>query len=330
MTRHAVSRSDVLAAAERLAGVAIRTPLIRSHELDELVAAQIALKPESLQRTGAFKFRGAFNAVSRLPEECRGVVAHSSGNHAAALALAARLRGLRALVAMPTDAPASKIEAAERYGAEIVPYDRFTEDRVALAESLAVEHGLALVKPFDHPDVIAGQGTVALEMLQDADRIDAIVVPVSGGGLLAGCALAAEGTGIPVFGVEPASADDFTRSLAEGARLEIEQPTTIADGLRSISPGALTFPIAQRLVAEVVTVTEEEIRAAQRLLFSRAKLVVEPSGAVALAGILSGRVSARHPGVVLSGGNVGTDQLATLTEDGALEQPAPPRARRLA
>jgi threonine dehydratase len=326
VTGESVTRADVAAAAERLAGVAVRTPLIVSHELDASIGPRVVFKPESLQRTGAFKFRGAFNAVSRLPEECRGVVAHSSGNHAGALALAARLRGLRALVAMPTDAPSAKVEAAERYGAEIIPYDRFREDRVALAESLAAEHGLALIRPFDHPDVIAGQGTVALEILQDADHVDAIVVPVSGGGLLAGCALAAQGSGVPVVGVEPASANDFARSLDAGTRLEIEQPHTIADGLRSISPGALTFPIAQRLVAEVVTVTEEEIRTAQRLLFETVKLVVEPSGAVALAGVLSGLVRASRPAVVLSGGNVGLDELAALAGHESVEQPAPPAA----
>lgn len=251
--------------------------------------------------------------MALLPPAARGVVTHSSGNHAGALALAARLHGLRAVVAMPHEAPLAKVAAAERFGAEVVVYDRFGDDRVEFAERLAEERGLALVRPFDDPHVIAGQGTTALELLTDAPDRDALIVPVSGGGLLAGCALVAEAHGVPVIGVEPEVADDFARSLAAGRRIEIEQPVTIADGLCSTAPGELTSPIAQRLVQEIVTVTEDEIRIALRFLFERLKLLVEPSGAVGLAALLAGKVRPERPAVVLTGGNVGIEPLAALT-----------------
>jgi threonine dehydratase len=274
----------------------------------------VALKLESLQRSGAFKFRGAYNAVSVLPETCRGVVTYSSGNHAGALALAAGISGRSAVVVMPDDAPYAKVAAAEGYGAEVVRFDRFREDRVAIAGEIAAERDYAVVPPFDHRQVILGQGSVASELLEQAPDVDVIVVPVGGGGLLAGCALAARRHGARVIGVEPELADDFKRSLESGHRVEIPQSETIADGLRSSRPGELTFSIALDLVDEIVTVTEDEIRAAMRFLFESAKLVVEPSGAVGVAAVMNGRVPAvhRHAGVIVSGGNVGIEQFCSI------------------
>jgi threonine dehydratase len=309
---------DVRTAARRLDGVAHRTPVLTSRTLDELTGAHVHLKAECLQRTGSFKFRGAYNRISSLPGDvrARGVAAFSSGNHAQAVALAARLLGTTATILMPSDAAAAKLAATRGYGAEVVTYDRYGEDREALGTALAAERGLELVRPFDDPLVMAGQGTVALELLEDAPELDTLVVPVGGGGLIAGCATAAKTlrAGIRVVGVEPAAGDDTRRSLAVGRRIRLGVPRTIADGLQVTEPGALTFEVNSRLVDEIVTVADEEIVAAMRFLFERAKLVVEPSGAVGVAALLAGALPDAGPrvGVVVSGGNVGAERFAAL------------------
>src|SRR5690606_20243313 len=251
-----------------LAGIAHRTPVLRSRTLDRLVGAEVFLKCENFQRVGAFKFRGAYNAASRLSPErlAKGIAAYSSGNHAQAVALAARELGTTAVILMPEDAPRSKLAATAGYGAEIVTYDRYTGDRTALGEALAAERGLALIPPYDHPHVIAGQGTAALELLQDTGRLDLLVVPVGGGGLIAGSAVAAKGLhpDTRVVGVEPEAGDDTKRSLAAGRRVTIDVPRTIADGQALPAPGELTFAINRHLVDDVVLVTDDEIRQAMR------------------------------------------------------------------
>jgi threo-3-hydroxy-L-aspartate ammonia-lyase len=305
-----IERADVEAAAHRLEGVAHRTPVFTSRTLDERVGASVYLKAESFQRGGAFKFRGAYNAVSQT--EADGVAAFSSGNHAQAVALAARLTDRRAVILMPLDAPPAKVEATRGYGAEIVTYDRYTEDREALGRALALERGLALVPPYDDPLVMAGQGTAALELLEETGGVDTLVVPVGGGGLIAGTATAADGAA-QVFGVEPEAGDDTRRSLEGGERLAIDVPQTIADGLQATSPGRLTFEVNRERVDGIVTVSDEEIVAAMAFLFDRMKLVTEPSGAVGVAALLQGRVDAGgRIGVIVSGGNVGLARFAQL------------------
>ena len=314
----AVTLADVRDAAARLRGVAHRTPVMRSRTLDELVGAEVFVKCENLQRVGAFKFRGAYNAISRLsPEQlAKGIAAYSSGNHAQAVALAARELGSTAVILMPADTPASKRDAVAGYGAEIVTYDRYTEDRTALGEALAARRGLALIPPYEHPHVIAGQGTAALELLEDAGELDLLVVPVGGGGLIAGTATAAKGLqpGIRVVGVEPVAGDDTKRSLAAGERVSIPVPRTIADAMAAEVPGALTFSVNRRLVDEVVLVSDDELRAGMRFLFDRMKLVAEPTGASGVAALLAGRLPElpARVGVILSGGNVDTARFVDL------------------
>ncbi|HJQ46073.1 MAG TPA: pyridoxal-phosphate dependent enzyme [Amycolatopsis sp.] len=309
---------DIRSAADRVAGHAHRTPILTSRTLDQRTGAHVLLKCENFQRMGAFKFRGAFNAVSRLPADrlARGVCAYSSGNHAQAVALAASLLGAKAKILMPADAPQSKKDAVVSYGAEVVEFDRYTEDRIALGAELSEREGRALIPPYDHPHIIAGQGTAALELVEDAQTLDSLIAPLGGGGLMSGSALAATALlpGVEMVGVEPAEGDDHRRSFAAGERVTIDVPRTIADGLMSVVPGELTFPITQKLVSEVATVTDEEIVEAMRFLFDRMKIVVEPSGAVGVAALLSGRV--RRPGkrlgVIVSGGNVSADRFRTL------------------
>ncbi|MTE22278.1 pyridoxal-phosphate dependent enzyme [Streptomyces sp. TRM43335] len=313
-----VSLEDVRDAAERIRGVAHRTPVLRSRTLDDLVGAEVHLKCENLQRVGAFKFRGAYNTISRLsPEQlARGVAAYSSGNHAQAVALAARELGTTAVVLMPEDTPRSKREATAGYGAEVVTYDRYTGDRVALGEALAAERGLTLVPPYEHPHIIAGQGTAALELIEEVGELDALVAPVGGGGLIAGSSTAAKGLlpGIRVIGVEPEAGDDTRRSLAAGERVSVPVPRTVADGLAAEIPGELTFSVNRRLVDEIVTVTDDQVRDGMRFLFERLKTVVEPSGAAAPAALLAGRIGDLPPrvGVILSGGNVAARRFAEL------------------
>ena len=300
---------DVRRAAKVLDGVAHRTPVVRSRTLGE----GVVLKPENLQRAGAFKFRGAYNKIASL-RRGTGVLAYSSGNHAQAVALAASLLGSQATILMPADAPRSKLEATLGYGAEVVTYDRYAEDREALGEALAAERGLELVRPYDDPLVMAGQGTAALELLEDAGPLDVLVTPLGGGGLISGCAVIAKELGVArVAGVEPEAGDDWARSFAAGERVRIDVPRTIADGLQTNQPGALTWEVASRLVDEVVTVSDAQIVEAMRFAFERLKLVVEPSGAVGLAALLTGAVpAAGRVGVILSGGNVAADRFAEL------------------
>lgn len=301
---------DVQAAAARLAGHAHRTPVLRSRTLDEALGAEVFFKCENQQRIGAFKFRGAFNALSRFDAAQRraGVVTFSSGNHAQAIALSARLLGMPAVVVMPHDAPAAKRAATQGYGAEVIGYDRFTEDRLAIGRELAERRGLTLVPPFDHADVIAGQGTAAHELLEDVDRLDALFTPLGGGGLLSGTCLAARAhvPGIRLYGVEPETGDDGRQSLKAGRIISIPTPATIADGVQSQSLGELTFGIIQRDVTDILTVSEDEIIAAMRFLAERMKLVVEPSGALGLAAVrqLGERLRGQRVGIILSGGNV--------------------------
>jgi threonine dehydratase len=313
-----IGLDDVRTAAARIDGVAHRTPVLTSRTLDERTGARVHVKAECFQRAGAFKFRGAYTKISSLPEEtlARGVLAYSSGNHAQAVALASRLVGTRATILMPEDAPTAKVAATRGYGAEIVTYDRWVDDREEIGARLAAEHGLELVRPYDDPLVMAGQGTTALELLADAPGLDVLVTPVGGGGLIAGCATAAKALepGIQVAGVEPEAGDDHRRSLAADERVRIEVPRTIADGLGSVEPGELTFEVNRRLVDEIVTVTDAEIVDAMAFLFDRLKLVAEPSGAVGIAALLAGKldVTGREVGVVLSGGNVGAARFADL------------------
>jgi threo-3-hydroxy-L-aspartate ammonia-lyase len=312
-----LSLDDVRAAAARLDGVAHRTPVLRSRTLDALVGAEVFLKCENFQRVGAFKFRGAYNAISRLaPQQLAGgVAAFSSGNHAQAVALAARELGSHAVILMPADAPASKVDAVRGYGAEVVTYDRYTEDRLALGTALAAERGSTLIPPYDHVDVIAGQGTAALELLEDVGDLDVLLVPVGGGGLIAGCATAAKALrpGIRVVGVEPAAGDDTRRSLEAGRRVTIDVPRTIADGQAVDTPGELTFAVNQRLVDDIVTVTDDQILDAMRFGFDRLKIVLEPSGATPLAALMSTTTgSASRKGLILSGGNIGTARFLEL------------------
>ncbi|MET8784438.1 MULTISPECIES: pyridoxal-phosphate dependent enzyme [unclassified Streptomyces] len=313
-----VTLTDVRDAAARIKGVAHRTPVLRSRTLDELVGAEVFVKCENFQRIGAFKFRGAYNAASRLPADqvAKGIAAYSSGNHAQAVALAARELGTTAVILMPEDTPRSKREATAGYGAEIVTYDRYTGDRVAIGEALAADRGLALIPPYEHPHVIAGQGTAALELIEETGDLDALVVPVGGGGLIAGSATAAKGlrSATRVIGVEPETGDDTKRSLEAGRRISIPVPRTIADGQAADTPGELTFAVNRRLVDGITLVSDEQIRDAMRFVFERMKLVVEPSGASALAALLAHRVDRlpRRVGVILSGGNIGAGRFTEI------------------
>jgi threo-3-hydroxy-L-aspartate ammonia-lyase len=288
--------------------------VLSSSTLDERVGARVLLKAEPFQRTGSFKFRGAYNKISSLSdrERARGVVAFSSGNHGQAVALAARLHGSSATIVMPKDAPALKLDATRGYGAEVVTYDRYTEDREAIGNRLAEERGLTVVRPFDDSLVMAGQGTAALELLEEAGGLDLFLAPVGGGGLIAGCATAVA-PGARVVGVEPEAGDDTRRSLAAGERVQIPVPDTIADALQITKPGELTFEVNSRLLDRVVTVSDAELIEAMRFLFERLKLVVEPGGASGVAALLAGKVEATGTvGVVVSGGNVGAARFAEL------------------
>lgn len=308
----------VRSAAKQLAGVANPTPVLTSRRLDDQLGAEVFVKAENHQRTGSFKFRCAYNRISRLSSDelARGVVAVSSGNHAQAVALAAELLGTTAVILMPEDTPEAKLRGTRGYGAEIVQFDRYAADRDDLVAKYATESGRVFVPPYDHPHIMAGQGTVALELLDAVRSLDVLVVPMSGGGLMAGCGVAAKSSNpdIRLVGVEPETGDDTKRSLAAGERVSIPVPRTIADGLQMTTPGELTFEINRRQVDEVVLVSDAELVEAMRLYFDQLKTVAEPSGAAALAALLSGRVDAagKRVGVVLSGGNVGAERFAEL------------------
>ncbi|MGW2227340.1 pyridoxal-phosphate dependent enzyme [Streptomyces formicae] len=318
-----VTFDDVRQAAARLHGIALRTPVLTSRTLNALVGADVFIKCENFQRVGAFKFRGAYNAAAQLPAErlAKGIAAYSSGNHAQATALAARELGTSAVILMPEDAPRSKRAATAGYGAEIVTYDRYTEERGALGEALAADRGLALIPPYDHPHVIAGQGTAALELVEETGPLDALVAPVGGGGLIAGSAVAVKELhpATTVIGVEPEAGDDTKRSLESGERVTIPVPRTIADGQALPTPGEITFAINRRLVDGVSLVGDAEIIAAMRFAFERLKIVLEPSGATALAALMAGRVDTaprgsapRRIGVIASGGNIDTQRFTEL------------------
>jgi len=305
-----VTFDDVARAHERIKGEAHRTPVLRSSTVDARTGANVFFKPENLQRMGAFKFRGAYNALAQLGAEQkhRGVVAFSSGNHAQAVALAGRLLGIPATIVMPVDAPRVKLEATRGYGAQIVSYDASSEDRQKIAEQLASERGLTVIPPFDHPHVVAGQGTAAKELIEDAGPLDLLLVPCGGGGLLSGCAVAARhlSPGCRVIGVEPAAGDDGLRSFRSGRLESIGLPDTIADGARTTSLGTLTFALIRRHVDDFLTVTDDEILKWMFFLWERMKLVVEPTGMLAASALLEQKIDARgkRVGVVLSGGNV--------------------------
>jgi threonine dehydratase len=302
--------ADVQAAAERLRGRAHRTPVLRSATVDARSGASLFFKCENFQRMGAFKFRGAFNAIAKLdPAQRRaGVIAFSSGNHAQAIALAARELGVQATIVMPSDAPAAKLAATRDYGGEIVAYDRFSEDREALTRRLAGERGLAMIPPYDHADVIAGQGTAALELFEDIGTLDALFVCLGGGGLLSGCALAASALApdCAVYGIEPEAGDDGRQSLRAGRIVTIDVPKTIADGAMTTHLGELTFPIIRQRVRDILTVTDEQLVAAMRFFAERMKMVVEPTGCLAAAGAFASapQWAGRRVGVIVSGGNV--------------------------
>ncbi len=311
-----ITFSNVTDAAQALKGVAIRTPVLTSRQADKVSGARLFFKCENFQRAGAFKFRGAYNTLSRFSVEQgrAGAVAFSSGNHAQAVALAARLLHMPALIVMPHDAAPTKLAATREYGAEIIFYDRYEEDRTALARRLVEERGATLVPPFDHPDVIAGQGTVGKELLEETGPLDYLFVCVGGGGLLAGCAISAAelAPACKVIGVEPEAGNDAQQSLRSGAIVRIPVPQTIADGAQTPEVGQLTFPIMQRLVTDIVTVSDEQLRLQMRFFAERMKIVVEPTGCLAAAAVMNRVVEVRgkRVGVVISGGNVDLAQLS--------------------
>jgi threonine dehydratase len=328
MNELAIAWPDIAAAQQRLAGVAHRTPVLTSRTADERTGAQVFFKCENLQRMGAFKFRGAYNALARFtPEQRRaGVIAFSSGNHAQAIALAARLLDMPSVIVMPHDSPPAKLAATRGYQAgradsEVVLYDRYTEDREAIGRRLAAERGMTLVPPYDHADVMAGQGTAAAELLAQTGPLDLLLVCVGGGGLIAGCAVAAAhlSPGIRVVGIEPEAGNDTQQSLARGEIVHIATPRTIADGAQTQHSGRLTFPVIQRLVERIETVSDDQLVRTMRFFAERMKLVVEPTGCLAAAALLEGVVPARglRVGVVVSGGNVDLARYAALLSGGA-------------
>ncbi|MBI1881789.1 MAG: threo-3-hydroxy-L-aspartate ammonia-lyase [Chloroflexi bacterium] len=316
-----ISFADVKSAAQVIKGVANHTPVLTSRTVNELSGYQVYFKCENLQRMGAFKFRGAYNALSRLSaaEKVRGVVTHSSGNHAQGIALAAKLLGISAVIVMPTDAPASKLAATRGYGAEIVSYDRMTQDRAEISAQVARERGLAFVHPYDNPHVMAGQGTAALELLEEAPDLDVLVAPVGGGGLLSGCATAARALApdIRIFGVETEASNDWWQSFQRGERVKIPPPDTIADGMRTQQPGELTFPVIRQKVAEILLVSETQVIEAMKFMLLRMKILVEPTGAVAPAAVFQKMVGPPgcKVGVIISGGNVDAALLAQWLSD---------------
>ena len=318
----ALSFAEVAAAHERIRAVAKRTPVLTSATIDALTGAHVHFKCENFQRMGAFKFRGAYNALAQLSAEQRkkGVVAFSSGNHAQAIALSGKLLGVPATIVMPTDAPRVKLEATRGYGAEVVLYDAHNEDRQRIAEALCAERGMTLIPPFDHPHIAAGQGTTAKELIEDAGPLDILLVPCGGGGLLSGCAIAAKhlSPGCRVIGVEPAAGDDATRSFRTKTLQTVKNPDTIADGARTPSLGKVTFPLVMRYVDDMLTVTDAELLKTMFFLWERMKIVVEPTGALAACALLESKLQAKgkRVGVVLSGGNVDLAWAARMLASG--------------
>jgi len=314
-----ITIDDIREAARRLKGHVHRTPVITSRSFDEASGHHVHFKCENLQRAGAFKIRGALNKLLTVTDEerKRGVVGFSSGNHAQGVALAARITGVSAIILMPTDAPALKISATRGYGAEVVFYDRQTEDREARARDLVAKTGRILVPPYDDPAIMAGQGTAALELMEEAEDLDALLTPMGGGGLMAGCSTVARALrpAMKIYGVEAESANDTYLSFRKGLRVSIAPPPTIADGIRNLSPGALTFPINKRNLTDVLLVSDQEIEEAVRFLLLRCKLLVEPTGAVPAAAVLAGKLpmpKGSRVGIVLSGGNIDPALLADI------------------
>ena len=313
-----INYADIQSAAARLAGTAHRTPVATSRTANQRTGAQLFFKCENLQRMGAFKFRGAYNALSQFtPEQRRaGVVAFSSGNHAQAIALSGRLLGIPATIVMPNDAPLMKVDATRGYGAEVQLYNRYKEDREAIGRQLADERGMTLIPPFDHPHVMAGQGTAALELIEDAGSLDVLLVCVGGGGLISGCSVAAKHA-LPqcrVIGVEPEAGNDVQQSLRRGEIVHIDVPRTIADGAQTQAPGRFTFPVIRALVDDVLTVTDRQLVLTMRFFAERMKMVVEPTGCLAAAAVLEGMLDVRgqRVGIIISGGNVDVDRYAEL------------------
>ncbi|HDV6327683.1 threo-3-hydroxy-L-aspartate ammonia-lyase [Burkholderia cenocepacia] len=309
---------DVVAAAARLEGHAHRTPVMTSRTIDDALGAQVFFKCENLQRMGAFKFRGAFNALSRFNAEQRrhGVVAFSSGNHAQAVALSARILGIPATIVMPQDAPAAKMAATRGYGGNVVTYDRYTEDREQIGRELAEKHGLTLVPPYDHPDVIAGQGTAAKELFDEVGPLDAVFTPLGGGGLLSGTALATRALSphAKLYGVEPEAGNDAQQSFRSGTIVHIDTPRTIADGAQTQHLGNLTFPILRRDVDDILTATDAELVESMRFFATRMKIVVEPTGCLSFAAVrrMKDALQGQRVGVVISGGNVDLENFCAL------------------
>ncbi|MFX1671259.1 threo-3-hydroxy-L-aspartate ammonia-lyase [Paraburkholderia sp. A2WS-5] len=314
-----ISFDDVAAAHERIRGVAHRTPVLTSRTANALAEAELFFKCENLQRMGAFKFRGAYNAIAQFTPEQKagGVITFSSGNHAQAIALSAQLLGVKAVIVMPQDAPAVKVEATRGYGGEVVFYDRYTEDREALGQRLAAERGLTLIPPYDHPHVMAGQGTAAKELFEDAGELDVLLTPLGGGGLLSGCATSAHALAprCTVIGVEPEAGNDGQRSLQAGSIVHIDTPRTIADGAQTQHLGGYTFAVIRERVSEIVTVSDTELVETMKFFASRMKLVVEPTGCLAAAAVLHRKADVRgkRVGIVISGGNVDLLRFAALT-----------------
>jgi threo-3-hydroxy-L-aspartate ammonia-lyase len=312
----AIGFDDISAAAQRLKEVAHRTPVLTSRTADEIAGAALFFKCENFQRMGAFKFRGAYNALAQFsPEQKkRGVCAFSSGNHAQGIALSAKLLGMPAAIVMPLDSPVVKMAATRGYGAEVITYDRYTEDRMAIGQKLAEERGMTLIPPYDHAHVMAGQGTVAFELLQDVPQLDTLLVCLGGGGLISGCAVAAKHLNpkIRVIGVEPEAGNDAQQSKAAGKIIKIDTPKTIADGAQTQFVGNLTFPVIQELVDEIVTVSDAQLIEAMRFAASRMKMVIEPTGGLAMAAVMQGVVNLKgqRVGVIISGGNIDVAQLA--------------------
>lgn len=312
-----VSWEDVQAASQRIAGVAHATPVLTSTTLNQSLNAEVFFKAENLQRMGAFKFRGAYNAISQFsPEQIEGgVIAFSSGNHAQAIALAARLIGTKATIVMPQDAPPNKLAATRGYGAEVVLYDRYTEDREAIGNRIAEEQGGTVIPPFDHPHIIAGAGTAAKELIEEVGDLDIVITPLGGGGLLSGTAIATHALlpSAQIYGVEPEAGNDGQRSFRSGEIVAISAPKTIADGAQTLALGNMTFPIIQEYVSDIVTASDEELLDAMRFFAYRMKVVVEPTAALGLAAIQNGQidVAGKRVGIVLSGGNV-SDQILTI------------------
>jgi threonine dehydratase len=309
---------DVVAASERIAGVAHRTPVLTSSTANAELGAEIFFKCENFQRMGAFKFRGGYNSLARFTPEQRkaGVVAFSSGNHAQAIALSAKLLGIPATIVMPHDAPAAKVAATRGYGAQVVIYDRYTEDREQIGRDLAAKHGLTLIPPYDHADVIAGQGTAAKELFEEVGRLDYVFAPLGGGGLLSGTALAtrALSPSAKLFGVEPEAGNDGQQSFRSGSIVHIETPKTIADGAQTQHLGNLTFPIIKRDVDDILTASDEQLRAEMRFFAERMKMVVEPTGALGLAAAraMKAQLQGKRVGIIISGGNVDIARYAEL------------------